>query len=984
MQDPNDIANSRTGTTYQFDGGFRPTCTNYPDGGQTCLSYPSQTEIDTTTKVNTTTSNTVQTLMDSFGRGVTSINDGAGVQSDTTYDAFDRVNSSSNPHLVSGSSPSDGITYYAYDALGRQSNIKKPDGNTASWSYSGNTVTFSDESSIQHISQTDSLGRLQMVKEPNGSSSTATMETDYSYDVLNDLQSVTQWGGPSGSTGARTRSFTYDGLSHLLTATNPETGTTTYTYDANGNVSTKKDARGVTISYTYEPLERLNWKHYTDGSTVAAGFGYDGNDATGNPISPATTNAIGRLSQYSIVATSAISNFSYDPMGRVSKRAGCVPGDCNYDINVIATYDYAGDMTSLTNGNKAHPITWTYQYDSASRLQMITSSVAADSITTLFQATFSSPASYGPVGMTFAWLGVNSSTNLQTSSITRTYDDLTRLVSETDKNSSGGVQYSYSVPTFSPNGNLTGTIDSVMGTNNFTYDTLSRVLTGSGFTGLNGCWSYDPFGNRTAEVFQSSACPPSGPTATASFNTNNQVSWTPAAPAGFTYDAGGNVLYDGLNNYLYDGDGRLCAVKNSVGTLTGYIYDSGGNRVGEGSLTSFSCNHSTNGFVATKGFVTGLGGGGNLTEINGSNVWQHSNIFLAGQLLATYSGSDIYFALNDRLGTKRAEISGTGCVTTYYSQPFGNGLVSSGNCALDATEIHFTGKERDSESGNDYFGARYYASSMGRMLTPDPSGLVFADQTNPQSFNLYAYVRNNPLNFTDPTGLYCAWEDGTSDDDPKDGGATKKQCKQQGGHWTDEANPCHGMDNCVATFDWNNPQRDKTPTFDPRLDPQLVGVVGALPIQPTVSSQTDLNEARRAALARGILKLTGWIPDACSGGTFTYSGREVSGVVAHSFQGVIVEHDSESGTTTGLLTEVGGGEEAVGGGGVIQNTNGTNEVIGYGGAGVEAGVAGVSGGTFLAPGSIGLYGEGQLGGVVYGGGAYVNISTMGACAGKAR
>ncbi len=65
-----------------------------------------------------------------------------------------------------------------------------------------------------------------------------------------------------------------------------------------------------------------------------------------------------------------------------------------------------------------------------------------------------------------------------------------------------------------------------------------------------------------------------------------------------------------------------------------------------------------------------------------------------------------------------------------------------------------TGKERDTESGLDYFGSRYYASSMGRFSSPDPSGLVYADQSNPQSFNLYSYVGNNPLKFIDPLGLY--------------------------------------------------------------------------------------------------------------------------------------------------------------------------------------------------------------------------------------
>src|ERR1039457_3406779 len=63
-----------------------------------------------------------------------------------------------------------------------------------------------------------------------------------------------------------------------------------------------------------------------------------------------------------------------------------------------------------------------------------------------------------------------------------------------------------------------------------------------------------------------------------------------------------------------------------------------------------------------------------------------------------------------------------------------------------------TGKERDTESGNDYFGARYYASIMGRWLSPD---MPFADQDteNPRSWNLYSYVRNNPLNHIDDSGM---------------------------------------------------------------------------------------------------------------------------------------------------------------------------------------------------------------------------------------
>jgi RHS repeat-associated protein len=63
----------------------------------------------------------------------------------------------------------------------------------------------------------------------------------------------------------------------------------------------------------------------------------------------------------------------------------------------------------------------------------------------------------------------------------------------------------------------------------------------------------------------------------------------------------------------------------------------------------------------------------------------------------------------------------------------------------------FTGKERDSETGNDYFGARYLSGAQGRFGSPDP-GNAGAVNVDPQSWNAYGYVRNNPINLTDPDG----------------------------------------------------------------------------------------------------------------------------------------------------------------------------------------------------------------------------------------
>jgi RHS repeat-associated protein len=74
---------------------------------------------------------------------------------------------------------------------------------------------------------------------------------------------------------------------------------------------------------------------------------------------------------------------------------------------------------------------------------------------------------------------------------------------------------------------------------------------------------------------------------------------------------------------------------------------------------------------------------------------------------------------------------------------------------MDVTAVsdRFTGKERDAETGLDYFGARYYSGAEGRFIGPDPL-LNSGRPNNPQSWNRYAYVSNNPLRYTDPKGLY--------------------------------------------------------------------------------------------------------------------------------------------------------------------------------------------------------------------------------------
>ncbi len=122
-------------------------------------------------------------------------------------------------------------------------------------------------------------------------------------------------------------------------------------------------------------------------------------------------------------------------------------------------------------------------------------------------------------------------------------------------------------------------------------------------------------------------------------------------------------------------------------------------------------------------------------------------------------------------------------------------MMRSAVCASEVcfSRSRYTGKEHDSESGNDYFGARYYASSMGG-ISRDPMGPWVADVSDPQSWNFYAYARNNPLINIDPDGYDCVYLNnaGTDVDRDANGKATgidtnsnSGECGKNHGYWVD-------------------------------------------------------------------------------------------------------------------------------------------------------------------------------------------------------
>ncbi len=162
---------------------------------------------------------------------------------------------------------------------------------------------------------------------------------------------------------------------------------------------------------------------------------------------------------------------------------------------------------------------------------------------------------------------------------------------------------------------------------------------------------------------------------------------------------------------------------------------------------------------------------------------------LPGGAFAVYWSSGlVQYNHADWLGSARLFSTPTRTATPAMAYaPFGEGY-AGGSAYVQFTSYGNQWTVADSENSGgslDDFTFRRYSPGQGRWISPDPAGLGGVDPSNPQSWNRYAYVLNNPLGGTDPLGLECVWDDGSYDsaDDPDTG--SEGGCTGQGGNWVD-------------------------------------------------------------------------------------------------------------------------------------------------------------------------------------------------------
>ncbi len=577
--------------------------------------------------------------------------------------------------------------------------------------------------------------------------------TLYKYDALGNLYCVEQHGSAATGTACpatppgpadppvppvvnnawRRRMFAYDSLSRLRWASNPESGVISYTYDANGNLLQKTspapNQTGVAtlaLSYCYDALNRVTGKAYSaqtcqngqlPAGTAAVSYTYDQG-----------TNGIGHLTN--VVDQAGSGTYSYESMGRLTAETRVIAGVSK----VLAyTYNLDGSLKTLTYPSNR---VVTYSYDSAGHPTTATDS---NGTTYVSSASYTAPRSLARFvsGSTITSSFLYNS-RLQLCRITA-YSSGSVPSSCADPANHGNLMdrsYNFNFGAAN-NGNVIGITNyrDSSRSESFTYDSLNRITSGwstanTGVLSWGETYSIDAWGNLNISPMAGKAHGGYFPNAS---NGANQ-------PVGLGYDAAGNLTnYTAPGQYFYDPENRL----QSTAGIT-YAYDANGQRV-------LKSNTSTG--AAVKRYWSG--GGNTVAEGDGAGNITSEYVYFGGTRVARVDlpGNSVHYYLSDHLGSTSMVTTATGGIEeeSDYSA-FGTEYVATAG----GNNYKFTGKERDSESGLDYFGARYYSNGLGRFVTPDwsavPVPVPYADLGDPQSLNQYSYVRNIPTVKVDADG----------------------------------------------------------------------------------------------------------------------------------------------------------------------------------------------------------------------------------------
>ncbi|MGA7731339.1 MAG: RHS repeat-associated core domain-containing protein [Chloroflexia bacterium] len=610
-------------------------------------------------------------------------------------------------YMLTSSNPLGETTHYTYDNLGAVLTVTGPRGYSTQFTYDvyRDPLVISDTLGYATHYTYDVHHNLTSTRDANGYLMTFTYNledeltrvtqpdgthTDYVYDNAGRMVSMVD------PLGQITR-YTRDSLGNVIQQTDPLSRTTTFRYDAASRLTRLDRPDGTHTDQTYDPAGQLTGVSYSDSTTPNVGYTYD---------------MLGR--RLTMTDGTGTTRYTYDSLHRLVQMQNGAGQTVSYG------YDLTNNLTALTYPGAG---TVTYAYDDAHRMVNLT-----DWLNNSTQFVYDA-------GGNLVRQSHANGTRLDVA-----YDPADRVISMTHSISATTILSA--TYTRDPVGQITLTHEQAGGqgrADTYAYDMLNRLTSdlaeAPGAT-LTRTWGYDAAFRLTQTGLQPQATPP----------TNDNRTYDPASELFSLIEQQGTAQTKNYS-YLFSPTGnRTRRTDNLGGPTINYTYDQEDrlkdyNSVAQHAYNGDGLRMSKTVGAVTQQFTWDVGKGLPMLLQDGSARY----IYGPGMTLLeeVTNGGQVYYYHTDQLGSVRTLTDGAGQVANRYTyEPYG--MVISSTVTV-TNPFGFAGEYTDAESGLIYLRARYYDPPTQQFLTVDPL-LSLTERA-------YAYVGDNPLNYTDPTGL---------------------------------------------------------------------------------------------------------------------------------------------------------------------------------------------------------------------------------------